>query len=433
MDVWQWKASRGGHLGFVDDQYFGAPRDMTPAEAAGQARYQAGYWNDPGRAFYIYNYKGQPPGGFKGPVEVRPLADRLAEDGQGARQISISIRIRSTMKDRNGGCSRTRSVPYSKELDDKIPVGTVMPGVLIMGNYEGDRAQMRGAAKWKDGYWTLEMSRDLKTGSKFDHDFVPGKRALHVAQRLRSHADAPHAASASGPYRRQGLVFTGGVVALCVVNLTINGKQIDASPGETLIDAALGGWMIIPHDCRSGQCESCRVTVVSGSVDDHGTSDGHTVLACQATVTGDASIEFDELPAPQKASGSVTEINPLSHDVVEVVVSMQSVLDYRPGQYVRLKFAGFPAREYSPTFRMDGTSRDDQMVFHVRCLPDGRVSSEIGRGDQAGPSRSRAGAVRTGLSAAKRRPARARFGRHRLGADLVARPRRARSISATAK
>ena len=45
-------------------------------------------------------------------------------------------------------------------------------------------------------------------------------------------------------------------------------QPIDTSPGETLIDAALGGWMIIPHDCRSGQCESCRVTVVSGSVDD---------------------------------------------------------------------------------------------------------------------------------------------------------------------
>ena len=70
VDVWQWKASRGGHLGYVDDQYFGPPRDPTPAEAAGQARYQAGYWNDPGRAFYSYNYKGEPPGGFQGPVEV---------------------------------------------------------------------------------------------------------------------------------------------------------------------------------------------------------------------------------------------------------------------------------------------------------------------------------------------------------------------------
>jgi hypothetical protein len=29
VDVWQWKASRGGHLGRVDDQYFGPPRDPT--------------------------------------------------------------------------------------------------------------------------------------------------------------------------------------------------------------------------------------------------------------------------------------------------------------------------------------------------------------------------------------------------------------------
>jgi 3-phenylpropionate/trans-cinnamate dioxygenase ferredoxin reductase subunit len=167
-------------------------------------------------------------------------------------------------------------------------------------------------------------------------------------------------------------------------HLTINGKQIEASSGETLIDAALGGWMIIPHDCRSGQCESCRVTVVSGSVDACGTADGHTVLACQAKVSGEAAIEFDELPMPQKTSGAVTEINPLSHDVLEVVVSLQSELQFRPGQYVRLKFAGFPAREYSPTCRLDGTSRDDQMVFHVRRLPDGRVSSEIGHGISTG-------------------------------------------------
>ena len=31
-----------------------------------------------------------------------------------------------------------------------------MPAVLIAGNYEGDRADLRGAAKWKDGHWHLE-------------------------------------------------------------------------------------------------------------------------------------------------------------------------------------------------------------------------------------------------------------------------------------
>jgi len=73
MDVWQWKASRGGHLGRVDDQYFDTPREPTPDEAAGKARYQAGYWNDPGRAFYSYNYKSEPPDGYRGPVGVYRL------------------------------------------------------------------------------------------------------------------------------------------------------------------------------------------------------------------------------------------------------------------------------------------------------------------------------------------------------------------------
>ena len=37
IDMWQWKASRGGLLGYVDDQYIGPPREPTADEAA-QAR-----------------------------------------------------------------------------------------------------------------------------------------------------------------------------------------------------------------------------------------------------------------------------------------------------------------------------------------------------------------------------------------------------------
>ena len=32
-----------------------------------------------------------------------------------------------------------------------------MPGVIISGNYEGDRADLVGGSRWKDGYWTLEL------------------------------------------------------------------------------------------------------------------------------------------------------------------------------------------------------------------------------------------------------------------------------------
>ena len=172
----------------------------------------------------------------------------------------------------------------------------------------------------------------------------------------------------------------------------------DRPRGETLIDAALGAWKIIPHDCRSGQCESCRVTVVSGSLDDRGTALGRTVLACQARLTGDAEIQFDELPIPEKRSGIISEMSLLSPDVAEVIVRTEKELRYLPGQYFRLKFSGYPAREYSPTVRLNGTIKTGELVFHVRILPDGVVSGALGRRYQAGPSRACAGSVRNCIS-----------------------------------
>src|SRR4029077_6370559 len=132
-------------------------------------------------------------------------------------------------------------------------------------------------------------------------------------------------------------------------------KTVKANAGETLVDAGLSGWVAIPHDCCSGQCETCRVTVVSGQVDDFGTAEKNTVLACQAKVIGNAAIAFDHVPEVAKRSGLVTGISVLAPDIVEVTVLLNSAIEMRPGQYLSVKFAGFPARELSPTVRPDGT------------------------------------------------------------------------------
>ncbi len=174
MDVWQWKASRGGHLGRVDDQYFEAPRKPTPDEAAGKKRYQAGYWNDPGRAFYSYNYKGEPPGGYRGPVKVY----RLPKNWKATVAALGHFDLNPNSSDQAGArwwMMEDESVPYSPQVDATIPVGTVIPGVLISGNYEGDRADLHGVAHWSNGHWHLETVRALRTGSKYDHDFIPGQ------------------------------------------------------------------------------------------------------------------------------------------------------------------------------------------------------------------------------------------------------------------
>ena len=179
MDLWQWKATRGGHLGYVDDQYFDVPRDPTPADAAGKARYQAGYWNDPGRAFYSYNYAGEPPGGFRGPVKIQRLPRDLKATVAALGKFTLDPESSDEEGARWWMMTDTETVPYSAEVDAKIPVGTVIPGVLIQGNYEGDRAELPGAAKWKDGHWHLEIARALKTGSKYDHEFV-SERDLYM-------------------------------------------------------------------------------------------------------------------------------------------------------------------------------------------------------------------------------------------------------------
>jgi hypothetical protein len=191
MDVWQWKASRGGHLGRVDDQYFDTPREPTPNEAAGKERYQAGYWNDPGKVFYSYNYVGEPPGGYRGPVKVK----RLPKDGKATVAALGKYDLDPDSSDTEGAhwwmMTETETVPYSAEVDTTIPVGTVMPGVLIEGEYEGDRADLHGAAIWKDGHWHLEVVRALKTGSKFDHDFVTD-RDLYMWVNVFDHTQIRH-------------------------------------------------------------------------------------------------------------------------------------------------------------------------------------------------------------------------------------------------
>src|SRR5215208_2497178 len=148
--------------------------------------------------------------------------------------------------------------------------------------------------------------------------------------------------------------------------LTVNGKQLRVSLGDTLVDAGLAARMLIPHDCCSGQCDTCLVRVVSGDVDPQGSDDGDLVHACQATIEGDAEILFDEVPIPAKRQGTLAAMRWLSHEVAEVVVRLNSPFTYLPGQYVKAAFAGFPSRDYSPTAYLAGGLDDTELVFHIK-------------------------------------------------------------------
>ncbi len=161
-------------------------------------------------------------------------------------------------------------------------------------------------------------------------------------------------------------------------NLTVNGKVIRANIGETLIDAALGGRIVVPHDCCSGQCETCRITVVSGDVDDFGTREKNTVLGCLATLEGDAEISYEPVPIVRNTRGTVESIEPIAKDLLEVRLRMTKPVPWLPGQYVRLAFKGYPPRDYSPTIPFDLDAEHDVLVFHMKVYAGGKVSSHLG-------------------------------------------------------
>jgi len=192
VDMWQWKPSRGGLSGHVDDMYIGPPRDPTAAEASQLARYQAGYWGDPGNAYYVYNFEALRPSEYHAgqPVHIKRLPKDLAATqklmGHWDPDPDASVDDGSQW-----WMTEEESVPYSPEADAKIPIGTILPGVLHIGEYTGDRNDVSAAAHWQDGHWTLIASRNLTTGSKYDQDFVPG-HDLYIWVSVFDHTQTRH-------------------------------------------------------------------------------------------------------------------------------------------------------------------------------------------------------------------------------------------------
>jgi hypothetical protein len=70
-----------------------------------------------------------------------------------------------------------------------IAVGTVIPGVIIAGEFSGDRADVRCAARWASGHWALEVARRLDTHSEYD---VPIKSGVFMRVAAFDHSQIRH-------------------------------------------------------------------------------------------------------------------------------------------------------------------------------------------------------------------------------------------------
>jgi len=190
VDVWLWKATSSGSTGWMDDSHFGPPLDPTPMQVRNVVPYRGGFAPDPGTANYADNFimSDEPAVDGKRMITPRRLPRDLAKTTAAMGEIDL---------DPNHGESdgarwfmtEAESVPYSSGQDVTVPVGTVIPGVIIGGEFSGDRADIRCAARWASGHWALEVARRLDTHSQYD---VPLQTGVFMRVAAFDHSQIRH-------------------------------------------------------------------------------------------------------------------------------------------------------------------------------------------------------------------------------------------------
>jgi Ethylbenzene dehydrogenase/Prokaryotic cytochrome b561 len=165
-EVWQWRASHGGMLGFIDHGHFSAPLPASATSVGG--RYTGGFSLDGGPLPYRDNFE------ILTKEETSPRVRPHLLPSSAARILKLAALTIDPEKSDDRASSPwltpSDSVPYSEEVDGLIPPGAVIPSIILFPDLIKDAASagITGGAHWASGRWSLEVRRRLDTGNPSD-------------------------------------------------------------------------------------------------------------------------------------------------------------------------------------------------------------------------------------------------------------------------
>jgi CDP-4-dehydro-6-deoxyglucose reductase, E3 len=166
--------------------------------------------------------------------------------------------------------------------------------------------------------------------------------------------------------------------------------SFSVAPDQSLLDAALGASLNLPHSCKGGNCGSCRARLLQGEVyypngpplglSDAEVADGF-VLLCQARAGSDLSIETNEITTPDQAIVKRLPVRieravPLSHDVMGLFLRLPVAEEFRfqAGQYIDIMLPGGRRRSFS----IASPPHDARVLeLHVRRVAGGEFSAPL--------------------------------------------------------
>lgn len=162
-------------------------------------------------------------------------------------------------------------------------------------------------------------------------------------------------------------------------------RVLQVPTGANLLDTLRANDVPISYSCMAGRCGTCRCKVISGSVIETGReakitnpSEGEYVLACTSVLSESCTIEIPEpdeiVTHPARIiKAIVTAIEEATHDIRIIRLRPAKPLSFSPGQYATLQFTPDHIRPYS----MASLCTDEELEFHIRRVPDGRVTSYV--------------------------------------------------------
>jgi hypothetical protein len=157
-DLWHWKGVRTGPVGQVDDQYVDATRyDKEKSPRAGRK-------DDP-----------KTGGGY---------VDNVSDDKKGPK-----FALKGNVPAPPYWILDAEKEPFD---DSKYKAGDEVPGIVI-APFTGDRGDLAAASTWKDGRWTIEIARQLVTGSEFDVQFNDLRKKYAFGIAVFDNAQVRHA------------------------------------------------------------------------------------------------------------------------------------------------------------------------------------------------------------------------------------------------
>ncbi|GGX22654.1 CDP-6-deoxy-L-threo-D-glycero-4-hexulose-3-dehydrase reductase [Pigmentiphaga litoralis] len=172
------------------------------------------------------------------------------------------------------------------------------------------------------------------------------------------------------------------------VTIQPSGRQFNAAPGQTLLQAALDAGVNLPYNCRAGHCGVCRGRVTAGAirvdaftpgVNDQQRAEGH-VLLCRTHAAADlVVIEIQEtgsaLAPPRTIACQITSVEQLSETVavVKLRLPMHGNAFFLRGEGIDVLFDDGQTRSYS----MAQPPRPHGMVafeLHLQHRPGARFA-----------------------------------------------------------